>query len=111
MVYGPSGAGTNGFRRAGSIVWTHSSTQEKTRVDSLALSSLELYFAIAVARKVVTGRLERLRASISRVGREVAHSKAKKEILSEIEKKRICPNRFERCCRVSGMPHARSARP
>ena len=50
MGYGPSGAGTNGFRRAGSIVWTHSSTQEKTRVDSLALSSLELYFATAVAR-------------------------------------------------------------
>ena len=83
MAYGPSGAGTNGFRRAGSIVWTHSSPQEKTRVDSLALSSLELCFAIAVARKVATGRLERLLRlnQQNQPGwREVAHSKTRKEI-------------------------------
>ena len=68
----PSRGGVNGFWRAGSIVGTYTSAQEKTRVDLLALSSLELHFTIAVARKVATGRLERLwsgcRGSIGRAG-------------------------------------------
>ena len=60
---------TCGFCRAESIVWNHSLAQEKTRVDLLALSSLELHFTIAVAQKVAAGRLERLWSGIRRAGR------------------------------------------
>ena len=77
MVYRLLEGCTCGFCCAESIVWNHSSAQEKTRVDLLALSSLELHFTIEVARKVATGRLERPLRLISRAGREVAHSKTK----------------------------------
>ena len=97
MGYGPSGAGINGFRRAGSIVWTHSSPQEKTRVDSLALSSLELCFAIAGRSKGGDGPARAAPASQSAESAGLAGGrpfKDKEGNLTRNRKNELCPNRF-----------------
>ena len=85
-----SRGGVNGFWRAGSIVGTYTSAQEKTRVDLLALSSLELHFTIAVAQKVAAGRLERLirRTAAHQAGwADFAHTKPKEGKFRQKSKK------------------------
>ena len=106
----PSRGGGNGFWRAGSIIWNQSSAQEKTRVDLLALSSLELHFTIAVAQKVAPGRLERLlhvtgdcRGSSG--GRaDIAHTKPKEGKFRPKSKKQLFSKPNARICLKIG-PH------